>query len=126
MNYILEFEDGTTFEGGFPENSGWNEVPLKRIVSFRYKINEERSIKFFGFEGYNHIVERAKILTTGQEKVTGLILMAKTENRVYRVFFDFVKFDIFQDKVFYGREYKDKPVSGWKAGFGTVPTIKIL
>ena len=125
MYYHLMFEDGTEFEGGSPDASKWSEIPLKRIVSLKYVLGEH-CIKLYGFEGYNHIVEHIKVVQTGECQITKLILMAKTENRVFRIWFDFQTYKIHQDKVFFGQEYMEKPVSGWKAGYPAIPNIKVI
>lgn len=115
--YKIIFEDSTEFQGGIPINSKWNNMPDKPIQSIEYSLLNKKII-LTNYEAYNHLVERATIFLNNEQKeiIAKVILMAKKDNLVYLVIFDFIKNDVYLQNVEFEKEYYNKPTSGWKLG----------
>ena len=115
--YEITFVDGTSFINNSDSltNTRWNEIPDKEIISLKYKLLG-RDIVAKEYEAYNHCVEHNYKVLKGTETVGRVILMFKTEDKVERVIFDLIKKELYKDIVPFGKEYKDKSVSGWKKG----------
>lgn len=139
--YKIKFVDGSVFDGGEPENSLWDKIPVTPIKSIVYWLNEELKFSFTEFEEYCSCVERVKGLNNGIEMVSKAIIMGRVGQRVYQVVFDLKKGCIYQLVTIWGQEYSNqenidnegnfkgwlnaKPLSGWKQGIlGGNPKLK--
>lgn len=122
--YTVKFEDGSIFNGGDYKNSKWNEIPDKPIVTIAYKLHD-KIIKLQGFDSYNHLVERVQFINRPGGKITKLILMAKAQEEVFQIIFDFQKKQTYQKKTKFGQEYMDKATSGWKVGVKGKPKMEL-
>ena len=105
-----------TFVGGEPTNSKWNEMPNKKIKSLEYNYLDQK-IELEGFDSYNHLYE----ITTGVIKVKGLMLtkvaiMARKDNQVHVFIFDLLNKKLNKLCKEFGKEWGDKPSTGWKEG----------
>ena len=114
--YNIVFEDGYIFDGGTPENSNWNCcMPNTPISELHYDyLNKKIILK--GYEAYNHLVKYAYVISSQQQVITAIIIMAKKEGMVDRFIYDLIKNELIVDKLPYGQEYNNKPTSGWKVG----------
>jgi hypothetical protein len=113
--YSVIFEDNSEFFGGIPANSKWDEMPNKPIQSIEYSLLHKKII-LTNYEAYNHLVERAQNLLSGQNFITKVLLMAKKQNKVLIIVFDFIKNSVYLQNVEFGKEYYNKSSSGWKQG----------
>lgn len=137
--YIVTFEDGTTFEGGEPVNSRWDDLPNKPIKSLLYMVTPvinhqaQTPIKysFTDFEEYNHCVERVRGVNNSIDRIDKVIVMGRVKARVYQVVFDLKEGNVYQLVTVWGEEYSPqvrmldgefagwlngKPLTGWKFG----------
>jgi hypothetical protein len=112
--YYITYEDGTKFRGGDYLNSLWGEIEDKLIIDWSYFIGGfEFTLR--GYEAYNHLVTKVNYMG-GIEDVLEVILMAKIEDRVEMLKIDLKTGDTTLHKAQFGKEYQDKPTSGWKRG----------
>jgi len=122
--YKVFFEDGSVFEDNNPLNSKWNEIPDKLIEKIEYTIGLQ-TLVLSGFAEYNHIVEKATLLQQGVTKPLAIYLMGRFMDKSYQVMYDIKEGKVFQGVVEYGKEYNDKPVTGWKRGLIGLPDISL-
>ena len=123
--YKIFFADGTEFIGGEPDNSKWNEIPDKPIAELHYNFLGKQII-LKGYESYNHIIKHAFLIDSQQQVIVAVIIMVLDVRMVKRFIFDLIKKELITDTTLYGREYNNKPVSGWKQGLLNYnPTYKI-
>jgi hypothetical protein len=128
--YTVTFTDGTTFEGGSPNESLWDKIPAKPIRSIEYALTPFLKYLFKDFECYNHCVERVRGVNKGVEKITKVIIMGMTAKRVYQIMMD-DKGGVYQLVTEIGKEYSPyskyldgkflgwgngKPLAGWRPG----------
>lgn len=130
--YTVNFFDGTTFEGGNPSDSKWDEIPKKAITSIEYSLTPFITYRFADFDAYNHCVERVKGVNNSLNTITKVVIMGAVKNRVYQIVLDATG-SVFQTTVAAGEEYSTqtkldangrfagwinpKPLtSGWKSG----------
>jgi hypothetical protein len=113
--YSLEFVDGSIFVGGNPDNSKWGNIPNKLIKELQYDYLG-KEITLTNFEAYNHLVKYTYMLATQEQVMTGVIIMVKEFDIVTRFCYDLIKNELIVDKIEYGKEYNNKPASGWRAG----------
>ena len=113
--YKIVFEDCTEFIGGEPDNSKWNEIPDKPIAELHYNFLG-KEITLIGYEAYNHIIKHAFLIDSQQQAIVAVIIMVLEMGMVKRIIFDLIKKELIYDTVLYGREYNNKPTSGWKVG----------
>lgn len=113
--YTVIFKDLSTFKGGEITDSKWNDMPDKPIASIIYKLDNGQTITLEGYNAYNHIVERAVIVTKGLY-TTKLFLMAKKDNDVLLLIYDCKRQRLDYDTRIFGQEYNNKPCTGWKEG----------
>jgi hypothetical protein len=133
--YEVTFTDGTIFKGGQPSNSLWDQMPDKPIRSILYSLTPFLEYKFSGFDSYNHTVERVRGVNTTLEIINKVIIMGRTQNRVYEIMMD-AKGGVYQLVVENGKEYSPvskledgkfkgwvngKPLSGWRHGVQLAP-----
>lgn len=141
--YKVTFEDGTTFDGGDPINSRWDELPNKPIQSLEYWVTpvkreggmilaeKEIRFRFSDFEEYNHCVERVRGVNNTIDRINKVIVMGRVKKIVYQIVFDLNEGRLFQMVAPWGQEYSPqvrlldgvfagwengKPLSGWKFG----------
>ena len=123
--YKITFIDNKTFEGGNITNSKWNLMPLKPIKSLEYHLMGQK-ILLQGYEAYNHLIERTVMLGRG-ERINKLILMAKKEENILKLIFNFTKNKFKYDVAEFGKEYRGQSTTGWKEGIiGDKPRCQIL
>jgi len=122
------FENGEVFKSENIYDSKWNEMPDYPIKSIEYKITgHTRSVILSGYDSYNHIVEHFTVMNNMMAGVSKIVLMAKKDNKVNRIIFDFLKRYVKEDVVEYGKEYNEKSVTGWKNGMvGQTPKKEII
>jgi len=113
--YSITFEDNTTFLGGEPSDSKWNKIPDKLIKRIEYSILNQTIIAE-GYESYNHLVERASFVVGKGKSVRRVLLLFKRNKEVLSIIIDLVKNKIYSNLSIFGKEYKNKPVTGWKKG----------
>ena len=116
--YIVTFADGSTWKGGTPLDSHWNEMPKKPIVKLQYG-----SITLSGYEAYNHIREYCKIWGMISGKIKDIkqriLLMVKKGNEVLIIQCDLNQSPVGYDIREWGKERKvgkGCPYNGWKEG----------
>lgn len=137
--YIVTFADGTTFEGGNPADSKWDEIPKKSIKSIEYQLTPFLKYIFSNFESYNHCVERTKSLDgSNLNIITKVIIMGRFKGRVVQVMMDNHGSVYELNGLKYGEEYSNqinltpegkfngwkngRPLTGWREGvYGQVP-----
>lgn len=123
--YKIIFIDNTIFIGGNPDNSKWNLMPLKPIKCLEYNLGKKQ-LRLEGYEAYNHLVERIVVLGRGK-RINKVILMAKKEENILKIIFDFVENKIKYDVADFGKEYKGQATTGWKKGIiGENPKCQII
>ena len=116
MKYKIQFIDDTWFSGGdYRKDSKWNEIPDKKIKQLVYIVGRKK-ITLSGFKAYNHIIEKTRLILKGREMITKVMIMALYKDTVYRLIFDLNKRKFSQDLIKLGREYNEKPTTGWKKG----------
>lgn len=113
--YIITFTDGTTFDGGEPENTKWNELPNIPIKSVDCWLIDSK-YHFEYFEEYCSCVERIHGVNKPLELVSKWIIMGRVKQRVYQVIFDLQRSSVDQLCVPWGQEYNKRPLIGWKQG----------
>ena len=119
--YTILFSDGSTFEGGNPQDSKWDQIPNKAIQSILYSLTPFISYKFSDFDSYNHCVERVRGVNTSMEVISKVIIMGRTKNRVYQIMMD-DKGGVYSLVVENGKEYSpqskivDGKFAGWANG----------
>jgi len=115
--YKVYFLDGTIFIGGEINDSKWNMMPhAKPIVKLEYQLAKHK-VLLKGYDGYNHIIERVVGLNfKGKERISKLILMVKKDRDVMSLIFDMIKNKVYHHLSTFGKEYNNKPVTGWKIG----------
>jgi hypothetical protein len=114
--YTLVFNDGEVFLGGEPENSLWNNMPLKPIRKIEYNLLGHTVI-FEGYESYNHLVEKVQFIHNAKgTRISKIVLMAKKNNIIYSYIFDLLNNRIDTETAEFGKEYYGKPTTGWKEG----------
>ena len=112
--YEIEFIDGQIWVGSSPENSGCNSMPNKPIKEISYSLFNQSFI-LNNYDAYNHLAERTSTLD-GKQSITKVFLMGKKGNRVDIIVFDLQKKQIYKQIKEFGKEYYEKPTSGWKPG----------
>jgi len=112
--YKITYEDDTTFFGGQPNNSKWNEMPDKKIISIDYQIGNKRLV-MKNYDGYNHQIEQAQTFGRGQF-LTKIILMGKEYDRVTKIVFDIKNHTVVREYSVLGREINGGLSTGWKKG----------
>jgi hypothetical protein len=123
--YLVNFITGETFRGGNPNNSKWNEIN-KPIKSIKYK-TPINTILLQDYEAYNHIVERVGFIQGSGQLITKVILMVKSGEDVMKLILDVRKNKIYSKLAKFGKEYNNKPTTGWKEGIkGLKGKSKIL
>jgi hypothetical protein len=131
MAYVITFEDGSTFDGGNPQDSRWDEIPNKLIASLEYSLTPFMKYKFSGFVAYNHLVERVRGVGNSVDIISKVVIMGMVDNRVYEILLDRTG-GVYQVVTAIGKEYSPesklvdgkfggwvnaKPVTvGWKNG----------
>lgn len=133
--FITTFTDGSTFQGGNPQDSKWDQMPNLPIKEIEYSLTPFIKYVFKDFDGYNHCVERVRGVNTSFERITRVIIMGRTENRVYQIMLD-QDGSVYQLVVPVGKEYSvesklqngkfagwsnAKPLTGWKKGIELGP-----
>ena len=114
--YIVTFQDNTKFQGGTINNSRWLFIPNKPIQKIEFNLFK-KIITLSDFEAYNHLIEKAVSLVGVKfTRVTQIILMGKSGKTVIRVTIDLLKRKVYAEKVEFGKEYRNKPTTGWKKG----------
>ena len=123
--YKITFKDNTTFQGGEHYDSKWSIMPQKPILRIDYDL-KGKNVSMEGYEAYNHIVERVCLVNKG-EIITKLILMARKQEDVLLLVYDFRKNKLGYEVADIGKEYYGKPVTGWKEGIKDgKPKCKII
>ena len=123
--FKIIFSDQTIFIGGESTDSKWNTMPNKPIKKLEYKL-KNKTINLENYHAYNHLVEKVCFLN-GKQKITKIILMAKKDDNVLLLVYDFIKNKFYYDAKTFGREYNNKPTSGWKQGvLNKEPKVEII
>ena len=125
--YVLNFEDGSHYEGGDVVNPNWSKAPDKLIKSMEVIQSSGDSIILKGYEFYNFFIEA--VASIGQEgnikgdtKLTYIFALGKKGNQItsFRIslgdYHGHKEDDITLRKLIEGQEYYGKPSSGWKKG----------
>jgi len=125
--YKIIFEDKTEFMGGDPENSQWNDIPNKPITELQYSFGG-KTIYLKNYEAYNHQLKLGFLPFNNQKTIIlSIIIMVLEKGNVGRIIFDFPNKRIIKDIVPFGKEYNNRPASGWKAGLiNKNPTCQII
>ena len=122
--YKIAYEDGSSFIGGLPEASKWNDIEDKPIKKLEYSIGN-RAIIMEDYDGYNHLVEYALLSTKGKF-LTKIILMGSEGNNVTSIIFNLKKHSIERQNAKLGYEYNGKITTGWKLGIlNKTPDFKL-
>lgn len=128
--YKIIFEDNTVFEGSNPQDSKWSEIENKPIKAMEYNLTPFLKYVFTNFESYNHIVEHMNGINSNVKRISKVIVMGRSHNRIYQVMFD-DKGNVYRLVVKNGEEYSPiiklidgkfagwqdgRPTSGWRTG----------
>lgn len=125
--YKVCFDDDTFCNGGTINNSKWNDIPSKQITKLEYFL-DDRVIILKGFKAYNHIVEYAHAIFGAKfRKITQVVIMGQYNDKVAMVTIDFMNKKITKAIKDFGKEFKNKPTTGWKAGItsSNIPNVDI-
>ena len=119
--FKVTYTDGTIFEGGQDLfDSKWNDIDEnKQIKSLEYQLEKIYFI-LENCERYNHLVERVQLLTQEGEQISKVIVLALLSGKVLKLVIDFKTKQITKQFVDFGKEYNDKPATGWKQGVSLV------
>ena len=113
--YTIFFEDGTTFGGGEPDNSLWNEMPNKPIKKLIYKLFG-KTIELENYEEYNHSVFCNYVLGKNKTFISSVQIKVK-----YKLLIKIFEFNYFKKQLIVKIEENyglDKAGDvGWKLGF---------
>lgn len=125
--YEIIYSDGEIYRGGEPENSLWNDMPLKPIKKIEYNLLGH-SIIFEGYESYNHLKEMGQFFGKyNKNRILKVYLMAKKGNIVYSFVFNLLDGMLYQETADFGKEYYGKPTIGWKEGMKDLnPTYNFI
>lgn len=119
--YTVMFSDGSKFEGGSPNDSLWNEIPDKPIVSVSYALTPFITYRFENYESYCHCVERVQGINKNFKMISKVVIMGKIKGSVHQIIMD-SKGNVYQTVVPYGKEYSsqckivDGKFAGWLNG----------
>jgi len=122
--YKIYFVDGSHFIGGEYYDSLWNQIPSKPIARLEYRFNG-KCLYAEGYEEYNHIVEHAKVVSTGQQFITKVVVMLKNGSDVLQVNYNPASSQVAYSIGKYGEEFRGKPTTGWKQGMFTNPQCRL-
>lgn len=122
--YTIFFEDGTTFEGGEPNNSLWNEMPNKPIKKLIYKLFG-KTIELENYEEYNHLVFLNYVLGKNQTFISSIQIKVKYGLLIGIYEFNYLKKQlIVKVEENYGLNVEKD--TGWKTGLlKKIPQQKI-
>ena len=123
--YKVYFTDNSVFEGGTLNNSKWNDMPNKSIIKIEYRLGKA-GIMLSGYESYNHLVERSRFMTGNYERITKVILLGKKMSQVDVIIYDLIKKTVVKKQLEYGKEYNNRPTTGWKKGHLSSPYFKLI
>jgi hypothetical protein len=124
MKYKVFFIDGTSIESE-SMNSNWDSLPPIGITKLEYTVFK-KTVVLSGFEEYNHQVEHALNISSGQHTITKIMLLAKKAQIVHVITIDNINTRIYPEIVEYGKEYRGKALTGWKKGLlGKIPSINM-
>ena len=90
--FIINFEDGTNYVGGNTyKETGWMNIPDKKIKSIFYRLPNIDYLCLSGYEKYFHMIEATVDLNgkeKGKEKICYTYIMGKIEDKVisYKIF----------------------------------------
>ena len=127
MLYKIQFEDGSSYEGGDSyKETKWNDMPKnKQIKQIALHLPDGNLFVLRGYKEYNHIIEATQDVY-GSNKFTlrYQYLMGKTDNKIisYRItLFEeknqrYHSGDITRREYEIDKEYNNKPTTGWKKG----------
>jgi hypothetical protein len=106
-------------------NSNWDSLPPIGITKLEYTVFK-KTVVLSGFEEYNHQVEHALNISSGQHTITKIMLLAKKAQIVHVITIDNINTRIYPEIVEYGKEYRGKALTGWKKGLlGKIPSINM-
>jgi len=122
--YNITFEDNTEFKGGNPENSLWNDIPDKEILSLTYSLFGRKFV-FEGFEKYNHVIKCGLHLLSGNNGIIFVSIMGLYKGETHQIIFNYINKTISKKILSIGKEYNNKSLPGWKEGIASdkLPTI---
>jgi hypothetical protein len=118
------FEDGSSFLGKNIEDSSWKNInkPIKEIT---YTL-QNNTVKLIGYEEYNHLIYRTKIIGIGS-KIIGTLLIAKQKNVLHCFSFDCKKETIQHLLYPCTKKFQPPQMTGWKIGISSEkPSFTIL
>jgi hypothetical protein len=116
MSYLIKYlNDDSIYIGGNPQNSKWNNQPLKPIKRIEYKLLGKTAI-FEGFEAYNHLIERGHFVLQGKEKLLNVYLMGLKNDKIFIFKFDLTTNEIIEQIKPKNKEYYGTATTGWKEG----------
>lgn len=113
--YKIIYQDGDIFNGGTADNSLWNQMPNKPIAELHYEYLG-KSIVLKNYEAYNHLTKYMFVVSSQQQCVAAVIIMALKAGKIKRFIYDLRNNELLIDEVLSEKEYNNKPASGWKAG----------
>lgn len=121
--YKVYFEDGTTFLGGEPAESLWNDMPDKLITKIEYEFLNIRLV-LEGFKRYNHLVGRRNVLFTKLQNDIYYISLVAEDGQISKIFtWNLIKKEFIQEVK---QNIEMKKSTGWKIGKALKnPTLKI-
>lgn len=121
--YTITFTDNSIFVGGKDlQDSQWNDMSNKEILSIDYELLN-RYVIIEGYSAYNHLVEYACNLLTGQQMMSNVILLAKKHDSIVAIVFDLINKKIFCEP----RPLEDyTKTTGWKTGVNKDPKFTLI
>lgn len=121
--YKILFKNNEIFTGGEPENSLWNKIPDKPILSLKYSLFDKTYL-FQGFDKYNHIV-KSGLTSKGYNGIISIFIMGLYKEEIHQIIFNYFTKIITKKTIKIGKEYNNNFHPGWKEGIvsNKIPTI---
>jgi hypothetical protein len=113
--FKIIYNDGSSFIGGNPQNSKWNNQPNKSIKRIEYSLLSKK-IVLEGFESYNHLVEKEYLVLQGRERLAYIYLMGQIHGDTHIYKLNLKNGLIKKEIKLKGTEWKGTATTGWKEG----------
>jgi|SRR3972149_5807686 len=111
-NFIIEYTDGTQFQGN-PLESDWVKIDAsKSIKKLTYTFGNSGVI-LEGYSEYNHLLE---CVALGQKGITAILLMGRMEDKTEIIIFDLKRNQLYKKITTKYEEYGNQILNGWQKG----------
>jgi len=124
--YKIIHSDNTIFKcDNGPENSLWNNIESKPIISLEYSLFN-RTYKFERFEKYNHVILGGNGVGNRINGILAIFVMGLYKGRVHRIIYNYLDKKIYKSIVDWEFAFRGYPyLVGWKKGVisNKIPTL---